>query len=415
MKKLLAMVMVCMMVLSLTTALALAEASETPASIRFIMLEVYEPHVQEALVGFREQYPNIEVEVVAVPDINVLKQTVLAANQAGDDYDLMYVNHVDTLTYIKGEILHPIEEFVQADGVDYSGIVFESLLEPCVYDGQQYVVPATTDTRVLAINKDLFEKYGQQAPVTQEDMLKVAEALTNDGNYGFVNSITRHAYVPEYEQGVFLRGNGGRLYEIQDGKAVDTIDTQVKRDYLKFNQDLLQYMPGDSLSMNEDDGRKAFASGNVGMYIWGPWEFTFLTELPFEYELITIPGGSVGSASTSGGYQLGIGSGSENPRAAWELLKYLTVNPDMVALLSGSGLPPSEAAYGYAPFNDSRYDIFKEQLKTSSLPQIPVANLSEVVEGFNVYWQDVLYNKISIDDACVQAQETVQKLLDKVN
>ena len=370
--------------------------------------------MQEAIDPYLKENPNLSVNLVAVADFSALNQKVLAAHQANNDYDLMFINHTDTYAFAQGEILEPLDEYTKADGIDYNSLLYESLVKSCYIGGKLYSVPVNTDTRVLAVNKDLFEKYNQQYPTTQDEMLKCAEAMTKDDNYGFVNSITRSAYVPEYEQGVFLMGNGGSLYTISDdGKCTAQIDTPEFKSFMNFNLQLLNYMPKDCLTMSEDDGRRVFASGKAAMYIFGPWEYTLLPETDFDYELIKIPAGSKESASTSGGYQLAIGSGSKNKSEAWKLMKYLTTTPESMAKIAATGLPTMEAAYDVAPYSDEKYDIFKEQLKTSYLPEVPVANLNQVVEKFNDYWTNMLYGKISVDDGCKEAQSEVQKLLDE--
>lgn len=395
-----------------------AEGTETQSkeeniTLRVLVQETGEEYMKEAVAPYMEANPNVTVEIVTAPDFVAMNQNAIAAHQAGDDYDLMNVNHVDTLAYVKGGILHGLNEFTERDQVDYSQIIFPSLLEQGMSDGELYAVPVNTGTRVLAVNKDLFEKYDQKYPETQEEMLKVAEALTRDGNYGFVNSMCRNSYVPTYEQGVFLMGNGGRLYEMEDGRAVAKINTQEMKDFLNFNVELLKYMPKDCLTMTEDDGRKAFASGNIGMYIFGQWEYGLLPETDFTYELIKIPRGTKEQASTGGGFQMGMGSGTKHPEEAWDLMKYLTTTPEAMAKVAAGDLPTMEAAYEVEPYTDEKYDIFREQLETAYLAGVPVPNMNEVSEEFFSYWTDVLYGKISVDDACEQAQESVQKLLDK--
>lgn len=390
-----------------------ASDTDKNISLNFIVQEADYDHVNEAIQPYLEEHKDVTVELVKVADFTAMNQKVLASHQANDDYDLMFVNHTDALAFSKAGVLEPLNAYTEKDKINYSEILYPSLVESCTFDGTLYAVPINTDTRVLAVNKDLFEKYGQEYPKTQEDMLKAAEAMTVDGNYGFVNSMTRSAYVPEYEQGVFLMGNGGSLYTLEGDKAVAQIDTPEMKDYLNFNLQLLNYMPKDCLTMTEDDGRKVFASGNAAMYIFGPWEYSLLPELDFTYELINIPDGTKGSASTSGGYHLAIGSGSENKDAAWDLMKYLTTSAEPMAKLSATALPTMDEAFEIAPYTDAKYDPFREQMKTSVLPEVPVANLNAVVEDFNTYWTDILYGKISVDDACAQAQKSVQALLDK--
>lgn len=395
------------------TASENADAKVDQAKLSFILQEADYESVKSAVDIYTNEHPEVSVELTKVADFTALNQKVLAAHQANQDYDMMFVNHVDTLAFSRAGVLEPLNDYTQKDNINYSEILYPTLVEACTFEGIQYAVPVNTDTRVLAVNKDLFKQYGQQYPTTQEEMLKAAEAITKDDNYGFVNSMTRSAYVPEYEQGVFLKGNGASLYTIEGDKAVAQIDTPEMKNYLNFNLELLKYMPKDCLTMKEDDGRKVFASGKAAMYIFGPWEYTLLPELDFTYELINIPAGPKGSISTSGGYGLAIGSGSKNKDVTWSLLKYLTTDAEAAAKVASTGLPTMDAAFEVAPYTDSKYDAFREQLKNSELPEIPVANLNAVVEDFNKYWTDLLYGKITVDDACAQAQKSVQALLDK--
>lgn len=389
------------------------QSEQTESNLRMIVIESYKKDVELILAAYKEAKPDVNVELVTAPDFGALAQNMLAAHQAGDDYDLTLVNHVDTRAYVSGDILLSLDQYIEADGIQYGDIVYPSQLESGQVDGVQYTVPVNTDSRVLAINKTIFDKNGLQVPKTLEDMLEVAKVITENGDYGFVNSMTRNDYVSTYEQGVFLKGVGGTLYKMENGKPTATIDTPEMREFLNFNLELLKYMPKDCLTMTEDDGRKAFASGNVGMYVFGPWEFGYLSDMEFDMELILIPSGPAGHCSTSGGYQLGICSGTAQPDAAWELFKFITTSPENMAKMATTGLPTAEKAFDCEPFTDEKYQIFQEQLATSYLPQEPVANMNEVVAEFSTYWSDLLFGKITVDELCAQAQERVQALLDQ--
>ena len=47
----------------------------------------------------------------------------MASHQAGDDYDLIVVNHTDTLSFIKGELLYPIGDMTKEKGIDVDSII----------------------------------------------------------------------------------------------------------------------------------------------------------------------------------------------------------------------------------------------------------------------------------------------------
>ncbi len=375
-------------------------------------VKFYEPVFQE----FMKKYPDVKVEFATFADFTATNQGVQAAHQAGDDYDILTVNHVDTMTYQKAGMLYPIGDLAERDGVNFDEVFMGSLMEPCKIGGKAYTIPTDTDTRVIFYNKDLFEKYNLEYPATLEEMLECGKAMTKDGDYLFTNALTSSAYQSTYEMGVFLQSIGGSLYKIDDnGKPVATVDTPEMKKYLEFVKELQNYMPEDSVTMEGTEQRNQFCNGNIGMMESGPWEYgeIDMEGLGFTVELGLIPAGDAGSYSTSGGFQLGIGSKSNNVETAWTFIKWLTENPDQAAAFGGTNLPTIEAAYNEGTFADSKYDIFKEQLKTSNIPQIPVANLNEVMNTFDEYWQNLLFDKMTPDEVCQKAQTAIQEVLDE--
>lgn len=58
-------------------------------------VKYYEPVFNE----FVKEYPDVEVEYATFADFTATNQGIQAAYQAGDDYDLITVNHVDTMTF----------------------------------------------------------------------------------------------------------------------------------------------------------------------------------------------------------------------------------------------------------------------------------------------------------------------------
>ena len=151
------------------------------------------------------------------------------------------------------------------------------------------------------------------------------------------------------------------------------------------------------------------------MYKYGNWELEQMPETDFNCELYLVPEGSAGRISTSGGFQLAMGGGTEHPEEAWQLIKYLTTTQEAMSKMAGTDLPVMEACYDTEPYNDAKYDIFNEQLENAVLTGIPVPNMNEVSEKFFSYWCDLLYGKITADEMCEEAQASVQELLDKNN
>lgn len=372
---------------------------------------------KEIEARFNEQYPDISIELYPFEDYTALNTNVLAAHQSGDDYDLVTVNHVDTLSFIKGGILYDMTDYIEENKIDVDSIIMGNLEDMGKFGGRQYTIPSNTDTRIIMVNKDLFAKYNLEVPTTLDEMLSAGKTISEagQGDYVFTDEMCTHGdYFSTYEAGIFLQSFGGQLYTVgDDGKAVATIDTPEMKAYLTFIHDLLPYMPEDCTTNN--DARSAFCEGNIGMYTFGPWEYLSMDidSLDFEWELMKVPAGPAGSVSTSGGFQMGIGAGSTHIDEAMKFLDFMINDAQSMALIGESGLPTVEAAYEQGTFASEKYDVFKEQLKTSNLPQVPVANLGEVVACFTGYWNEMCTGKITVDEMIEKSQPEVQKLLDE--
>jgi multiple sugar transport system substrate-binding protein len=134
---------------------------------------------------------------------------------------------------------------------------------------------------------------------------------------------------------------------------------------------------------------------------------------PGDVGFSTIPTGKVKSGSSMGGWMFGIGSGSKEKEAAWKFLQFL-MEPDHLAKVC-SALPVDTRAHKFAPFNDKKFDLFREQLKTAEYPAPPTAVYPETAEVFNRYFNEAMIGKLSPEEACKKANDEVQKYLDTLN
>lgn len=220
-------------------------------------VKYYEPVFNE----FVKEYPDVEVEYATVADFTATNQGIQAAHQAGDDYDLITVNHVDTMTFQKAGMLYPIGDLAEKDNINFDDVFMGSLMEPCKVERKAYTIPTDTDTRVMFYNKELFEKYNLEYPTTLEEMLECGKTMTQNGDYLFTNALTSSTYQSTYEMGVFLQSIGGSLYEIDNsGKPVATIDTPEMKKYLEFVQELKTYMPKIQLRWKEQNKEISFVT-----------------------------------------------------------------------------------------------------------------------------------------------------------
>jgi multiple sugar transport system substrate-binding protein len=239
-------------------------------------------------------------------------------------------------------------------------------------EGVLYAVPWYVDAGVLYYRRDLLEKYGQSVPRTWPDLVRTAQAITarQKGLYGFVWQGKQYeglvCNVLEY-----LWGNGGDV--LRNGRPV--LNSPENIEALAFLRDLIavyRVTPQLVTTVMEEPTRHLFGDGKV----------LFMRNWPYAWNIFARDGspvkGKVGvaplpsfpghaSASTLGGWQLGINRFSRRPEAAETLVRFLT---------SASAQKELARTVGYKPSRTSLYrdpDLLREQPFMTSLAGILAA------------------------------------------
>lgn len=405
------------------------KSSEAPAEkvkIKMISSTEFEVHefanLEETFAKFSDIAPNVEIEGEYIPWTE-LDNKLFLTNAGGDYYDVILVNNSTLPALVEAGILADMTEFTQKDNFDVDQVFTPAMADLCKYKDGIYAFPFQTDTRILAVNTKMLDEAGMELPRTKEDMLKIAEAVTRDTNgdgtpdqFGYSMNISR-TLPCVYIQGNWLIANGLHLYEVEDdGQYVCRLNSEAGIDFFKWASEMAKYMPNDMISYDNAMIDNAFASGKFAMYTYGAWMTTredfikTVEETGTEYQLILNPEGLEGTASTSGGWMLGVSPKSQNKEAAWEFIKFI-VNPEVNASIC-SGLPPVQDAYNYPPFNTEEYGILKEQLQTS---QTAVKNfIPEFNELVDIYGNNFIASVLgekSPEQAAKEAEDGVNALL----
>jgi trehalose/maltose transport system substrate-binding protein len=272
-----------------------------------------------------------------------------------------------------------VPEFARAGWLlDVSGLFgpgetdafFPGPMRAVVENNGIYAVPWYIDAGVLYYRKDLLKKYGRAVPKTWNELVETARMITRNekGLYGFIWQ------GKQYEGLVcnaleFIWGNGGAV--LVDGKPV--LDSPQNREALRFMRDLIvkyDVTPALVTTAIEEPTRRLFESGKA----------LFLRNWPYAWNLFeedgsgvkgkvgvaplpSFPGGQ--SASTLGGWQLGVNRFTRHPEAAGKLVRFLTSPAVQKTLALTIGYKPTRRALyrdpdlvRQQPFMASLYGIF---------------------------------------------------------
>jgi multiple sugar transport system substrate-binding protein len=295
---------------------------------------------------------------------------------------------------------------------------FSGPLNAVTYNERVYAIPWYIDAGLLYYRKDLLEKYGFTPPETWDDLVKISQYIIKKEAdiYGFLWQ------GKQYEGLVcnvleFFWSNGGDI--LKDGEVVIYSSENIHA--LQFMRDLIvKYKVTPSLVTTaiEEPTRHIFGNGRA----------LFMRNWPYALNIFEREGsmvkGKVGvsqlpsfpgkeSASTLGGWQLGINRYSKHPEAAEKFIKFLTSSRSQKTLALTIGYKPTRKSLykdkdliTKQPFIVDLYKIF---MKARPRPVSPYYMM--MTQVMQPEFSAVLTDIKTPEEALDSAQEQVKHIL----
>ena len=262
MKKIIALLLVLVMVLSLA---ACGKKADEKVTINVIAAQ-YGVQTADWWVGFEKDYEaayenvDLVVDVVSWNDIYTVVNTRIANGEAPD------ILNIDVFAdYQADELLLPAKDYVSDE--TYAKF-YQSFLDQSVVDGTVWAVPDLASARALYYNADILAAAGVEVPTTWEELVAACEAIkaydaeiypwgvdmtTDEGQACF-------AYYAWNNAGGFVDANGNwNLNSAENVEAVEFIVSMIKEGLTNT----------DPTTETRYDLQEMFASGKVAMMI-GP-------------------------------------------------------------------------------------------------------------------------------------------------
>ena len=336
----------------------------------------YIAQLDQTVAAFEAAHPDIDVqyETAAYNDYFTKLQTVIAAGQAPDAFELNYENFV---AFANKGVLADLAPLISADSGFSTAIYNPTALAAFSQDGKQYGLVESFSNVVLFYNKDLFDKAGVAYPTadwTWKDELAAAQKLTDPAN-GVWGDFAPIQFWEFYKT---IAQNGGSIFNAD--KSEVTIDSPQNVETLQWMVDKVakyHVTPTDAEMAGQGDG-DLFKAGKIAMLRTGIWMFgDFLANASFNWDIALEPGNTA-KAHHFFANGVAVSATSANQQAAYEWIKFLTSSKEAVAIRIKAGweLPAvSDPAYvqGYLdqPKPESREVVF-QALDTAVTP--PVIN-----------------------------------------
>lgn len=345
--------------LILTTACG-AEPADGTTEITFMpyqSMEVMEPIID----AFHEQNPDIQV--TASPSAEGYGQTLqtrIAGGQTPDVFQIVAEN--------RNEILSN-DLALSLTGEDFLGSVDPAFLDLYTVDGETYAITFTAWMGGLIYNRDLLAQAGyDEFPTTWDEFVEMGEALAAEGTIPLLEeqaipSGSLTALLGSYHA---AQGLDTGEYGI-DGKPQGTTFAESWEPALREWQRAVDagVLTEDSLSLDAQQIKAAFLSGQTAVYRSGNWDLADLRASGVDFGVAPFPAfpGSVPFINGGGdpAYAISAQSAPEQQEAAKRFLAFLASAEGVQLLVEGQGAQSISDAYTSDPGDEFR-DLYENSL-----------------------------------------------------
>ncbi|MFB6291424.1 MAG: sugar ABC transporter substrate-binding protein [Candidatus Bipolaricaulia bacterium] len=308
---------------------------------------IWEQSLKEGIAMFEAENPNINVELQYV-SYGQKESKYATALEAGQGPDVFHLHGYSARSFIERGYLYDVTKFIEQEGETWYG---ENFLDPWFdktlnllqKNGKYYGLPGDFMPMVLFYNKELFKEAGldpTKPPKTWEQFLDYAKKLTRDTDgdgktdtwgFGTVGAIS-----PGFELRFtpILFSHGGR-YLTEDHKC-SALNSDAAKEAIQFFVNLEQkhgVIPPGVTSQNPGNVREQMAQKKVAMLLGSGWTAPIVNGLNKDWnafevlEAAPVPskaGKDIDVTTTAWISVWMISANTDNPKAAWKLLKHQT-------------------------------------------------------------------------------------------
>jgi multiple sugar transport system substrate-binding protein len=315
----------------------------------FFAAHEFDKFYGEALKGLHQKYPWLTVK--AVPGKQ--QDDVLRAINSGTAPDVaLECCPDDSAKLCSTGAWIDLNPFLEASHIDLHKVSPPGALTYTGYQGRQCSLPVLTDAYGLYYNTDMFAKAGIKGPPkTYSELLADAKKLTvynPDGSIkiaGF-NMLPTGYEISNFENGVY---SDTQWYD-DSGKSMLGTDP-AWADLFRFQKQMVDTFGRDKLQKwyasvggpnSEFSPSNAFEQGKLAMSFDGEWRVSFIEDdkAKIHYDTAPFPVADDNAEQYGvgqiGGSIIGIPRDTPHQAEAWEVVKYLALDPQAELALAQS-------------------------------------------------------------------------------
>jgi multiple sugar transport system substrate-binding protein len=290
---------------------------------------------QARLDAFREEYPDVELEV---PEGAFDEQQFLSSVASNDPPDLVYLDREKLGTYAARGALTPLDDCLADVGIDLADYR-EQAAAQVQYDGQVYGVPEFHSVRVLLLNTDALAAAGLSpdtfSTADWDAVRQAAQAMTVVQG----NDLARIGFDPKIPEflPLWTFANGGQL--ISDDGSQAMLDSPEAVEALEFTASVVEASGGYSRlqpfreTWDFFGAENQFATDQLGGMPMEDWYLNVLAETSPEAPVVARPflGRDGQPVSYGTGQAWAVPDGADNVEEACQFMATMTADETWMA------------------------------------------------------------------------------------
>ncbi|MDR2521150.1 MAG: maltose ABC transporter substrate-binding protein [Spirochaetaceae bacterium] len=268
------------------------------------------------ITAFNTRYPDVKIIYEKVGNVDS-RGKVSLDGPAGIGPDVFLMPHDHIGNAIIDDICLPFEREAQER---YAGLLLESSVKTCTFDGDLYALPISTENLAFFYNKDLLA--GQPPPKSFEDIFAFAKKWNNPQANKYA---LRWQVDDSYHNYFFLAAAGMRLFgENMDDYKEPGFDSPEARAGVEFHTSIRAYFNVNTSDATWDSTVAAFQRGEVPFTITGPWAIGDAKKNGVNFGITKLPAiRGVQPRCFSGNIVAAVSSYTKNPEAARAFTDFL--------------------------------------------------------------------------------------------
>ncbi len=287
---------------------------------------------------FQKKFPDIKVEIVAEPIADMLPKTAIAMASKSDRYDVIFDDYNYSPQFIAEGALESLEPYLDKDPAfkaDILADIPENVLDlyrdkPAAQGGKLYGLPPDSNCQMQYYRADVFEKAGLKPAETWEDVIMIAQELSQGGKTRVVGSTLKRGFWAGGGFITLLRCYGGNWFDkMEPGGWHPTLDTEYGHKAFDVLLRLVPFLEPTSLNASDDEANTAMLNGT---WVYAPFEWggstmndPKFTKFADQWKVGVVAkgiGDKARHAPHMGGLGLIMPVYSHNKDAAWEWIKF---------------------------------------------------------------------------------------------